>query len=189
MTKLALDRRGKALEEAFFAGHNEKLLRRLRGEGEVSKADALAEASGLDDRKVIEECIALGIHAETFAAMTLAPLVLVAWSDGEVAVEERLVILRTAETAGIARGTPPHDLLENWLKSKPPPALKDTWRNFTAGVLRKLTPEGRKALEHDIVGRARKVADAAGGFLGFGGRISPAEREALDGIQSVFRDV
>jgi hypothetical protein len=41
-------------------------------------------------------------------------------------------------------------------------------------------------VRHELLDRARTVAEAAGGFLGFGEKISAAERSVLDDLRQAF---
>jgi hypothetical protein len=49
-----------------------------------------------------------------------------------------------------------------------------------------LDADAREALKADLLGRARTVADAAGGILGLGNRISKAEQDRLTALEQAF---
>jgi hypothetical protein len=49
-----------------------------------------------------------------------------------------------------------------------------------------LKPGEKRALRDELLGRARQVAEATGGFLGLGNKISPEEQVVLDELAKVF---
>jgi hypothetical protein len=174
MSKDFLDERRRALEEAFFARHNEELIRKLHAsDPNRSEKEKLAEASGLQDEALLDRLVALGFGSRTVAALSLVPLVIVAWSDGVVGDKEKEAILYAARDAGLDGAG--RDLLSRWLISAPPPGLLAAWTDYVHA----LAPEARIALRHKVMGRARQVAEAAGGFLGLLRGISPQEEKAL----------
>lgn len=180
------DRR-KALEEEFFARQNEKLRRELREKQEgKARRDALAAASGIGDGKMLDQIVALGVDAGTLAALSLVPLVEVAWADGSIDAKERSAVLGAAEKQGFGRGTPAYGLLEGWLGERPRPELMTTWREYAGAVARSLSDDARRALRDEILGRARAVAEAAGGILGLGAKVSKAEEAVLKELDRAF---
>ena len=49
-----------------------------------------------------------------------------------------------------------------------------------------MAPAARDSLGREILGRARRVADATGGFLGLSSRISAAEEAVLANLATAF---
>lgn len=181
-----LSERRKALEESFFAKRNQELLELLKQE--VSKADrrrALQEACGISDDTVLDELLSLNIAPETLAALKLIPLIEVAWADGHLEDRERAAVLAAADAAGVATHTPCRQLLEEWLKSSPSPQLIRAWQNYLSALLPSLDEATRKALRDELLGRARGVAESAGGILGLH-TISAAERARLEELEQAF---
>jgi hypothetical protein len=180
--------RGKALEEAFFKKQHEQQLAKIRLQQQEAEArEALAAASGItDDVELLDRLAALGIRAETLAALTLIPLVEVAWADGKMEGRERDAILRGAESSGIEPGSPSHALLEIWTKDRPAPELMDTWKGYIGALVAELSADQKWHLEEKIVGRARSVAEAAGGFLGLGSKVSAEEERMLKELERAF---
>ena len=180
------DRR-KALEDAFFATHNEQLKQKLQeADAERAKRDTLRAASGIADEAVLDQLIALDIHSETVAALSLIPLLEVAWADGRMETEERQAILDGAQTMGLLTENASYELLEGWLDQPPNPALFTAWQAYVRALAATLDVEAREALKTELLGRARAVADAAGGILGFGSRISRAEQAKLRMLEQAF---
>lgn len=189
MTDRFLEERRAALEEAFFARHNEALLRALREADQKRTArGALAAASGIGDEAVLDRLLALGVSAETLAALTLVPLVLVAWADGSLSVEERAAVLAAAQKAGLTHDDLGHRLFEQWLDAPPGPELAEAWKAYARALSAARAPEERAALREAVLGQARAVAEASGGFLGLGigERISAAERRVLQELAAAF---
>jgi hypothetical protein len=179
--------RGKQLEQAFFLEQHEeqRALLRLRQE-ELDAREALAEASGIDDPELLARLAGLGIRVETLAALTLIPLVEVAWADGSMAPREREAILRGSEACAIAKGSPSYKLLEIWTRDRPAPELADSWRAFMRALSAELGDDERRHLEERILGRARAVAEAAGGILGLDDPVSPEEEAVLAKLAAAF---
>ena len=177
--------RGRALEAAFYRSDPDPW-RELR-RSEAIAAEAIAEASGLGDRTLAGRLASLGIRAETLAALTLLPLVEVAWADGKMDAREKAAVLSGAESTGIDAENPSHGLLRLWLEDRPAPDLTSIWREFIAAVCRELAPDERRRLRANVVGRARRVAEAAGGILGLGSHVSAEEEAVLADLERAFR--
>lgn len=176
-----LDERRRALEEAFFARHNDELIRRLRaGDPGRTEKERLAEVSGLHDDALLERLVALGIRGATFAALSLVPLVAVAWSDGTLGERQREAILGAARGAGL--GPEGEQLLSGWLSRPPPPELLPAWTDYVHA----LGPEARAVLRRQVMDRATGVAESANGLVGLFNGISPSERAVLDRLNAAL---
>jgi hypothetical protein len=181
-----LRKASKALEESFFAKENDKVLKTLREEARrAERRQALKDAMNLDNDEVIDALVELDVLPETVSALSVVPLVEVAWADGEVHEKERAAVLKAAEERGITAGTANHDLLESWLKVKPERELMDVWKAYAHALHENLDPDICDALQDRMVSRARAVAEAAGGFLGIGA-VSEAEQAILDELEHGF---
>lgn len=177
------DRR-KALEESFFSKENEKLREALRQKEAVkAKENALSEISGIQDEAVLRHLVSLNIGADTLTALTMLPLVQVAWADGDVDPMERAAILEAAEQVGVQKGSPSADLLKDWLKFKPDREIIKAWKEYVEALSSTLPPDESKKLRSALLTLCRSVAEASGGVLGFGRKISKAEREVLNELE------
>ncbi len=182
-----LSDRGRALEEAFFAKQNEMLRQKLHQAGDAkAKREAFASASGITDDAVLDKLIAMGIGVETLAALGLVPLVLVAWADGSIDAKERAAVLAGAAETGLADGQASRELLESWLDKRPAAELLATWTNYIGAISATLDAPAKESLKEDLLGRARAVAEAAGGMLGLGRRVSAAEEGVLRDLEAAF---
>lgn len=176
MANQTLDAHRTALEEAFFQREHEKLRERLRAAG---GAALLGES--LQDRLA-----ELGIGVDTIEALVLVPLVEVAWADGKMDARERDAVLRAAEARGLAPGTPGRALLEAWTEQRPARELMESWSAYIGALCQDLSADHRWNLEEQIVGEARAVAEAAGGFLGIA-KVSKQEEAVLAQLEAAFR--
>ena len=179
--------RGKSLEDAFFRRENDKLLARLQ---ELRKTELnreeLAKATGISKPEVLDRLLKLGIQTQTLAALSIVPLVEVAWADGELDAKERQAVLEHAGEAGLTKGSPAYGLLEAWLQHRPSQQLLDAWRDLVRAIREQIGSEEAERLKAEIVERARRVARASGGILGLGSKVSGAEAAILASLARPF---
>ena len=119
------------------------------------------------------------------AALSLVPLVQVAWADGEIQDNERVAILQGAHGKGLEEGTDGYALLQTWLHHAPGPELFHAWEAYIKALASQLNDEQNRLLKTQIVGFAKMVATAAGGILGFG-KVSATEEAVLTQIEAAF---
>lgn len=182
-----LAERRQALEEEFFRRREQALIERMRQEQQRRElTEALSQASGIKDPEVLRKLVDLGIQPRTLAPLALVPLVEVAWADGSMAPKEREAIVAAAEAAGLDRGSAGFALLESWLEERPEPALRQVWFEYVRALCSALDEAGRQRLRSEVMGRARAVAEAAGGILGLGRKVSPAEEQVLRELEAAF---
>jgi hypothetical protein len=187
MGESVLEQRGRALEDAFFARQDQDLLERMRrAERAASRKQAMAAATGVTDDALLKAWIALNLGPETVAALALVPLVLVAWADGTLDAREAAALRDAAHETGLDRRSDAAALLEAWLAAPPPRRMEQAWRDYAHSLAAGLEPAARAALRAETIGRARRVAEAAGGFLGLGNRVSAAEEAVLAGLDAAF---
>jgi tellurite resistance protein len=176
----------KTLVDSFFYDQDQKLLQDFRQRMEkMDRRAQLKEVSGIHDDAVLDHLVELNIDAETLAAMEVVPLVAVAWADGDVQAKEREVILEAVKKTGLKPKDGRYPMLEHWLDKHPGAEMVDAWKHYLQGLCRKLTPQEIEKLKHELLDLAREVAQAAGGFLGFG-KISPDEQAILDDLSQAF---
>jgi hypothetical protein len=149
------------------------------------KKKEFREYLNIESEDVLDTLIDLEVEPETLVAFTLVPLVEVAWADGEIQPKERDAILKAAMERGVEDGSPTCTLLRNWLQTPPDPVLLETWRGYIEELMVSLGERARAHLKSASIGRARAVAEAAGGFLGIGS-ISAAEKKKLEELEWAF---
>ena len=181
-----LKAKAKALEDSFFANENARLLQDLReATAREEKKKEFQEYLNIENEEVLDALVELAVEPETLVAFTLVPLVEVAWADGEIQPTERDAIIKAAIERGVAEGSPTCSLLRNWLETPPDPKLIDTWRGYIEELMGSLSKSTRAQMKTAILGRARGIAEAAGGFLGIAS-ISAAEKEKLEELEWAF---
>ncbi len=182
----SLHRRGRALEEAFFAKRDQQLLDALRRRLTAEEAEnVLAAATGVADQIVIQELADLGAP-QFLAVLGIFPLVEVAWCDGNVSAQERKAVLTAAADMGLPVDSPSHKLLDRWLETRPVENAVSLWTDYVQAVCGTLKPETVAKLKRGVMGRAKKIAQATGGILGVGNKISATEQACLDRLAKAF---
>jgi hypothetical protein len=187
MATKTMDDRRRALEDAFFLKEEEKLLTSLRAKEErQAQREALSAIMKLSDEQLLDQLIEAGIRAETWLAISLVPLVEVAWADREMAVEEREAILKAAAEHGIEEGSDARRLLDKWLARRPASRVREAWTSYIEAVTKVLGSAAVDALREETLEQSRAVAASAGGFLGLGPHISNAEEAVLEELERAF---
>src|SRR5262245_36827258 len=127
----ALEERGKALEDEFFYKEDQKKLAQMKDKIDAQAGrEELKKVSGMSDDAVLDQLVALGLRANTIAALSLVPLIAVAWADGTIQDNEREAILQGAHGKGLDKGSPGHELLLSWLNKKPDDSLFGAWEAY-----------------------------------------------------------
>ena len=181
--------RRKAFEEEFFNREQERLRDALRRKQEIAEVkEELKRLTGIDDDDVLDRLAELGVKANTLAAIALVPLVEVAWADGKLEEAEKEALLRAARELGIDPRHPAYELFAGWLVHRPASKMLDSWNAYVKGLAAQLEPTERQAFRSKLMARARAVAEAAGGFLGLGNKVSPEEETVLGMLENAFED-
>ena len=175
------------LEEAFFARENAGLLKKLRVRtDEERRRETLREVVKIQDEKFLDRLTALGVRPETALALTLIPMLFVAWADGHLDDRERKALLDAAQQRGVAAGEIAQQLLKNGLVKKPDPRLFSTWKAYVRRLWGCFTADERWRMRQNLLQSTRGVAEAAGGFLGLTTKISEAERKVLQQLEEIL---
>ncbi len=187
MSKDIWSERRQGLEEEFFTHQNRALLEKLRStKSREEQISALRQALGVSDPTILNKLLDLGVTATAALPLALVPSVLVAWADGKMEAKESQAILDAASERGVGTSGPAYDLLKSWLTAEPPRTLFESWSLYVTGLRNVLAPEDFAALRKNVLGRAREVASAAGGFLGVGKKISDQEEKELQKLERAF---
>ena len=175
------------LIDAMFHEQDQQLRNDFRERmAKMERRDQLAQVSGIHDEVLLDRLIELDIGPEALAALEVVPLVVVAWADGRVQPEEREMVIAIAKAAGIQSQDGRYPLLEHWLKRRPKAEVMEAWKHYVKDLCQRLDSQEIERLQHELLDRARQVAEAAGGFLGFGEKISAAELSVLDELEQAF---
>lgn len=181
------DRR-QALEEQFFKQHDEELVRKLKeGVAHATAREEVRHLTGITNEQVLNTLADLRVGGgAAVLVMSLYPLVEVAWADGKVEAAERKVVLDLASSLGLQRDTAGFAFLEQWLDERPALTWHALWEDYVRALVALMKPADKELLKATVLGRARVVAEATGGFLGLGWRVSHAEEQALSRLELAF---
>jgi len=186
VSEVTLEERGRALENQFYEKENQEKLAAMKAKLDTqSSKDELRKASGMSDDAVLDKLVGLGLKANTIAALSLVPLIQVAWADGKIQDNERTAILQGAHGKGLEKGTAGYELLQEWLTKPPKEDLFTAWEAYIKSLTAQLNDEQNRLLKNQIIGFAKMVAASAGGLLGFG-KVSAEEEKVLHRIEGAF---
>ncbi len=178
---------GLSLEEAFFRKRDAEMIAQHKKIEKMKRTrEALADIAGIHNPKVLDKLIELEVSPEVLASIAVAPLVEVAWADGHVDEKEHEAVLAAAAMNGIIKGSVDYALLDAWLKQRPPAQLLTAWVHYIEGLCETLNEQESLALKVELMGRARKVAEADGGFLGIAFKVSVQEQAVLKTMEDAF---
>ena len=187
MSESPLTKFGRGLENEFFAKRDKEKLEALRAQlAKDAKVAELAAATGIDNEEVLKQLHDLDIGPGTFAAIALVPLIEVAWADGKLEDREREAVLKAAIAEGVDPDGPAHTLLVSWLASRPGPELRAAWFEYVRAFCRGMSEQACHDFQDTVLGNALGIAEATGGFLGLGSRISPMEEQVLNDLRGAF---
>ena len=186
MSHDGLHDRGKALEDRFFQQKDQQLLAKLNKEIEARESRAaLKEVSGIEDESTLDALIEHDINANTFAAVSLIPLVTVAWADKTIKKAEKDALMQAAHESGISESSPCYMLLESWTYEKPEDDLFDIWKSYIAELKKHLDDQSLEKIKSTVCSRAKHIAASAGGFLGISA-VSFAETAVIKECERAF---
>jgi hypothetical protein len=124
---------------------------------------------------------------KSLAALSLAPLVAVAWAEAGMDDEERKLMLSWAAEIGLTKSDSAYELLEDWLAKRPGPQLLELWKSRYVNTLsRSLSREAKEELKRHLLHRARALVQATGSFSGVAQTSSTREQTVIDEIESAF---
>lgn len=186
MKTRSFNERGKALEDLFFQNVDQQLLDKLRSEiVDQETKQEICCASGIRNDQVLAELVQLGVRGETILAVSLIPLVVVAWADGNVSDEERRRILDAEDAQNIVKESATHQLIGHWLENNPAPEMFTAWKHFIHELRGILTPAHGVLFDAEIIERAETVARASGGYFTYGA-VSPSEQKVLEEMKQTL---
>jgi len=186
LSKNVFSERERGLENEFFYRVDQELIQKLKEESACERGLMdLSEVTGITDQDLLGDLLEVGIGPETLVALSLIPLVQVAWADRILDSKERAAVLRVAAAEGIGETTASHRILNDWLHDKPEGKLFATWRQYVITIAGKLTQEQVERLRQDVLRRTRAIAQTTGGFLGVGS-VSESEQDILNEIEQAF---
>jgi len=187
MTTDILQVRERALEYEFCHKIDEELWRKLRERvNSDNRRRALAVATGIKDERVLDELVASEINGETIMALSLFPLVWIAWADGHIEPDERAAILASAEAAGLVRESASYHMIEVWLDHRPKSILQTAWKDYVHYLAKTMPPAVFQAFKKNALRRAHELADSICFRYGFH-HVESVQDAILDQLVETFR--
>jgi hypothetical protein len=181
------EKRRQTLEDLFFAGRDQQLLEELKKHyAMVEQVEALAKVAKVSDRHALETLVECGIRPDNFPALAMVPLTAVAWADGQMHDTERRAILEAAAAAGIEPDTPACKLVHHMLEVHPDPALVDAWKHFIRASCHDLPRDVVELERSDTQDMLKLVAEANGGNMGFGNRVTVMKEAMMHDLLRAF---
>lgn len=179
-TNDSFNSRRQALEDEFFHRRDQELMAKLRNElAAFEEEHKLSHVSGVLDQKVLLDLVQSGVTAESLLATRMIPMVVVAWSDHVISVEERTAILKAAAEDHITPGTAAYDLLQHWLHERPRKEVVNAWHEYIGELVKVAPPATVQELRARTSRLCQQVARASSGFWS-SGSISPAKQQIID---------
>jgi hypothetical protein len=172
---------------AYFDQQDRDLFEKMRQKLATQERELeLAAATGITDRMILTDLGRAEADIGAIAALGLIPLAEVAWADGRISPGESTAALKAAASMGVPEGSHAYDLLEKWLKNRPSPGLLSAWKEYVKALAKSWGRDRTAHVRQAIIGRATSVAQAAGGILGLGNKVSPKEQLVLNELESAF---
>lgn len=177
------DERRRSYESEYFQRRERELIERMRARTrELAEVHELREAAGISDDEVLKALHDLGYTRETVTLVHLVPLLHVAWIDGSVSPAERAGILEAARLRGVEESTPAYRQLVSWLDKKPLDGFFEDTLRLIGNLLAVMPDEDRARARTTLLAFALAIAEASGGILGLGRKVSDEERAVIDRI-------
>jgi hypothetical protein len=178
--------RERGIEEEYFMRKERELIAKLHQKlSDDSVRAQMKEATGIHDAEVIEALQELGYTPETVQLLHLVPLVEVAWASGDVTAQERELIMQLAYTRGVQPESKAQAQLTDWLTNRPAPEFFENTLRAIRIFIAALPDNQQNDARQDLLSYCTRIAEASGGFLGFGS-VSTDERRALQHISSTL---
>ena len=180
MSKGCLSEQSRLLVDALFHERDQHLWEAFR-ERQVKKDRKMQFAAvlGMNDEALLGHLVELEVQPEAIAAIAIVPLAVVAWADHAVQPQEREAILQAARASGVQPQDGGIRCLNTGWPSVPALSCWTPGNTIFGALCRQLNSQEIAGLKHDLLDRARDVAEAAGGILGLGNKVSANERAAL----------
>ncbi len=135
----------------------------------------------MDDASLTRSLEQLGLDRQNWRAVSLLPLIEVAWADGRIQPAERKLLVAAAARHGIQPGSP---FLARWLSKRPSKAAFLKARILLVHLWRRAHEENLPPLTtlEELLDLCVEVAESAGGVFGVLFPIEPAERDVITQI-------
>ena len=161
------------------------------GYGIYASREVLAADAGNDRMREISDAVREGASAylnrqyQTIAVVGVVIGIFLWWRMGlHVALGYFIgAILSAAKDAGLSGESAA--LLDGWLATRPSYKVLSAWKDYVSALASTMDAAAKDKLKQELLGRARTVAESAGGFLGIG-KISSEEEDKLEELPRAF---
>ncbi len=191
--KDAFAERKRAQEEDYFRKREAELVEKMRRKTELERQrQLLAETTGITDEKALQQLQDWGYKPDTIPLLYIAPLLQVAWAEGNVSGGERDLILEAARSHSIAEGSPAYAELSLWLNVRPSEDFLEKSLRLLKLLMQQLPMESRVMQKRELIANCTKVAEATGSLMGFisaSKRVSKEERHTLTRIVQELEEI
>ncbi len=172
-----------AHEEEYYLRQNQALIAKMRDRlAKEAAALALEERSGVHDPQLLSWLAELGVTADHVPILHLVPLIQVAWADGTLQDEERVMLEKAAAEAGVTPDSPAHAVLAALLNERPKVEFYDAALMYVRTLVAAMSDADAHNARENLLSLARQVAKASGGLFGLFPSVGDAERSALQKI-------
>lgn len=178
----------RANEESYFSKRENELIEKMRQKAaEAAERKSMGDTLGIADEEVISELIEIGFTRETIALLHLTPLVQVAWASDGVSTNERKAIVDVARLHHVKPGSEADRQLAEWLDVRPSDEFFARSIRAIRAFVSALPADERQSGAMSIIDCCTAVARVSGGILGFGWKVSDAERELLGQVAEALK--
>jgi hypothetical protein len=179
----------RAREEEYFRKKEQALEEenRQRALREAKKQELRAEI-GIFEEPLLSELLINGFTPETIRLLYLIPALEVAWVDGSVSGSEHARMLEFAREQGAGEGSPAYEQLLAWLKDKPTADFFESALRLVGRVCGLQPPTVAEAMLRKVTFYCSQIAEASGGWLGLGSKVSRPEAQIIDRIVGQLRE-
>ncbi len=162
MTLNGLERRALGFQIASEIEIERNWIGKIQTENaEKEERISMSQNLRLEDEAVLDELLECDFRGDTAVALTLVPLVSLAWIDGRVSKNEQREILAEATRSGIQQDSPAYAKLVQWFQSYSPQPLETLWGHFVSAYLKTLSPQSRFAFIEHQKAQMRRVVVAS----------------------------
>jgi hypothetical protein len=173
----------RAREEEYFHKKERALeeANRQRALREAKRGE-LGAVIGIFEEHLLNKLLVSGFTPETIRLLYLIPALEVAWIDGSVSDSEHARMLEFGREQGAEEGSPAYEQLLAWLKGKPTADFFESTLRLIGRVCGLQTATVGEATLRTVTCYCSQIAEASGGWLGLGSKISRPEAQIIDRI-------
>lgn len=174
---------GSAHEDEFFRKENKALLEKMQQKKSASEtSEAITHQTGAVAEDLATMLSTKGIQADMLPVLHLVPLLQVAWADGEIQDEERLLLEKAAAERGVTDGHPAYAKFQEWLTKPPSEQVYEGALTFIRLVLASQGSEEAQQTKENLENLTKTVAEVTGGLFGLFANTSSDEASVLASI-------